>query len=448
MTNINKEHEIGCACCKNKLPFEMPDDILEACKNGNLIIFAGAGISTEGKGFFPFSFYDDIKDELKFKKDISFPELMTRYTEKTKDKRTLLNKIKERIDYAKSFPDLYRSITEFHRELSTIYQIKEIITTNWDTFFEDECGAIPIVANSDFAFWDQPLRKVFKIHGSINNPGSIIATEEDYKKCYINLNKGIVGASLKHLLATKTIVFFGYSFRDYDFNRIYRYLEKDMKDILPHAYLVALNDSPIEKKFKRLPTIIKTDATYFIQVLKEKLIEDKQLIPDLFYDLVVLRLSEIYKVHFKLTKGNIKKNPQLIFCLSYQDGIIHAFERMIQLKNTGRYSHVCFLKESVDSYFKIRKKFNKARRYFDVAYIDGYIYGLLNLVPINKTILRGDSYYYIFGYGIVDSLKKYNKLEKKSYDFHRAAYKWAQNESKKYTDKIILQHTPFLMGVD
>ena len=40
----------NCAICQNNLPFTMPDEIISAARQGNLVLFCGAGISTEKKG--------------------------------------------------------------------------------------------------------------------------------------------------------------------------------------------------------------------------------------------------------------------------------------------------------------------------------------------------------------------------------------------------------------
>ena len=53
-----------CAICKNNKPFELPEEIIEAAIEGNLVLFCGAGISTEGKTVLPYSFYESIKNEL------------------------------------------------------------------------------------------------------------------------------------------------------------------------------------------------------------------------------------------------------------------------------------------------------------------------------------------------------------------------------------------------
>jgi NAD-dependent SIR2 family protein deacetylase len=263
--------EAECIICKNHHPFSMPDEIIEAVKEGKLVIFAGAGISTENRNVFRYSLYKDVLDDLGIEKrqDITFSNLMSEFCKQPNGRSKLLQKIKNRFDYVNSFPELYRTATTFHRELSTNYQVSEIITTNWDDYFEKECGAIPIVSPEDFAFWDYPDRKVFKIHGSINNYGSIVATEEDYNKCYKNLTSGLIGSRLKLVLATKVVLFLGYSFGDEDFNKIYNLLRKEMKGILPHAYIVTLDGHLKEKFSKQDITPIITDATYFISIIKK-----------------------------------------------------------------------------------------------------------------------------------------------------------------------------------
>ena len=43
----------GCERCALKKPFELPPEIVSACFTGKLVIFAGAGVSTESKGVYP-----------------------------------------------------------------------------------------------------------------------------------------------------------------------------------------------------------------------------------------------------------------------------------------------------------------------------------------------------------------------------------------------------------
>ena len=88
-----------------------------------------------------------VKDE-----SVSFSDLMQLYCNQPNGRKKLLKRIRERFNYISSFPELERQATAFHQELAQIYPIRTIITTNWDTYFEDYCGAIPITIPEDFAF--------------------------------------------------------------------------------------------------------------------------------------------------------------------------------------------------------------------------------------------------------------------------------------------------------
>lgn len=54
----------NCAICKNNKPFTMPEDIVKATIEENLVLFCGAGISTENKMVMPYTFYSGIMNEL------------------------------------------------------------------------------------------------------------------------------------------------------------------------------------------------------------------------------------------------------------------------------------------------------------------------------------------------------------------------------------------------
>lgn len=448
-----KSNQIGlteakCSICKSHHPFSMPEEIIEAVKQGKLVIFAGAGISTENRNVFRYSLYKDILDDLGIeeKQNISFSNLMSEFCKQPNGRSKLLQTIKNRFDYVNSFPELYRTATTFHRELSTIYQVNEIITTNWDDYFEKECGAIPIVSPEDFAFWDYPDRKVFKIHGSINNYGSIVATEEDYKKCYKNLNSGLIGSRLKLVLATKVVLFLGYSFGDEDFNKIYNLLRKEMKGILPHAYIITL-DSSIKEKFPLQDiTPIITDATYFISTIKKHLIKENFMLDDERCDGLYKALFLINSAHEKLHKYfNYTQNPEIIFTACYQDGLIHAFERAIAKKNTGYYSNPVNIFNSIQSYEKTRKGKVRNKKYLDVAYTDGYIAGLFYIVADNKD-RKNLPLFYVFGANEdIKTFKEYLKEIKSGNIYHKSAYKFARKRTEQIDSKdLILHHPPFL----
>ncbi|QOR67141.1 SIR2 family protein [Cytobacillus suaedae] len=438
-----------CEFCKNNRNFNLPSDIIEAVQNRNLVVFAGAGVSTESRSVYNYTLYEEIRDLLNLDQstNLSFSELMSQYCNQPNGRAKLLRKIKERLDYVGSFPELERRASSFHKELSTIHQITEIITTNWDDLFERKCGAVPIVTIEDFAFWNNPGRKVLKIHGSINNYGTVIATKEDYDKCYQSLNSGIIGSSLKTMLATKCVVFIGYSFGDEDFNKIHNSLIEEMKDFLPHAYIVTL-DEKAEEKFRDINiTPIVTDATFFIQVLKEHLIHLELIVPDENFGIIYDALDIIQDEHARLSNSfNIKENPEVILTLCYQDGLIHSFERILAMRKTGYYSNPQQVRKIINDYEILKQQKYNDGVYHDVAYIDGFITGLIYFLYNEE--LDWLPCYYVFGYeGDIFDYEGFIEITVNSETIHLESYKYALNIANKIDNKngdTVFHHTPFL----
>lgn len=427
--------EPSCTCCANNNEFDFPAHLLTDCLNGEVAIFAGSGISTESKLVLPQTFYDWIAYDVKTKKrSLTFSELMEEYCKQPNGRSMLFSEIKDRLDNIRSFPELYRNATRFHRELSTLPQIKTIITTNWDTYFEDECGARPFLYPEDFAFWNTNERKVIKIHGSIQNCGSIVATKTDYKKCLEKLQKGIAGSVLKTILATKTVIYIGYSFSDEDFQQIHKFLRKEMKTFSRQAYIVTLDEKNIQRYRNMHLEPIFTDGTYFLQKLKKHSVSNNKSLPDDIYDFADSMRKVFVRAHNQLHREyTCVKNPEMIFCAFYQDGAIHAFERILSLKNTGRYSCNCEFIRTIETYKKIRKDKLAMRQYGDVAYIDGYWSAHLHLFLFFQDKMKIPPQPLFYAYGLKEdivTLKDYKKVLRRIPNCHKAAYSYAKKVVK------------------
>ncbi|TCK98018.1 SIR2-like protein [Natranaerovirga hydrolytica] len=370
-----------CAICKNEKDFKLNHDIIEAARKGKLVLFVGSGVSTESKGIFPKSFYEVIRDEMGIEEDITFSGLMERYCNKPNGRIKLLEQLKRRFNYIDDFPEIYGRVTRFHRELSTIACIKEIITTNWDDYFERECNCVPFVTSQDFALSGICDRRVYKIHGSINNLGSIVATESDYKACYNKLQKNIIGSKLKLLLseADKTVVFIGYSLYDEDFIRIWNYLQKEMKDFMPHYYVVTLDEHIEDRLDNRNIIPIITDGTFFLHKLKNELIAEGSLITDDIYGYAEFLCDITLEKHSEVEE-RLQDFPDLIYTLMYQDGLIHSFQRAYSKKRDGYYSDKHKICASIRGYYELYNKYAEYDRVFDCAYIQGYLVGLQALM--------------------------------------------------------------------
>jgi hypothetical protein len=441
-----KAHEkTDCAFCRNFHDFEIPGHLLNQLKQGNLVVFAGAGISTETSTAFGFKFYDQIRAELRLAPENTppFPVVMSMYCRQPDGRRKLLEKLKNRFSYIEAFSELLRAATRFHQEISTLFYVDTFVTTNWDDYFERYCGATPFVTAEDFAFWNLSGRKVFKIHGSVSNYGSLVVTDEDYRRARKQLERGSIGSALKMLLATKTILYVGYSLTDHDFLSIQRYITRELRGVAPTAYIVSL-DKSAESRFRKLGlTPIFTDAAFFVHVLKKHLEKDGCLLPDSRFNGIPKILARVRHEHKLLfERFDLKKTPEVLFAAAYQDGLKHAFERMLAMAHTGEYSHRCELARQLHSYEKIKKDNLRRGRYDDVAYIEGYTNGLLYL-PLDDKGRKAMPLYFNFGMPEMRTLNEFkNALASKRR--HKSSLALAKKLAKQAKYKDVLHHTPFI----
>jgi hypothetical protein len=438
-----------CSICRNKRRFEMPASLYEALLKNDIVLFAGGGVSTEDRNVFPYSLYENVCEDLEIPvtQAPSYPDVLSRFSETRGGRGALLRKIKDRFDYIRSFPEIYNLATRFHQELATVFLFENIVTTNWDDYFERECGATPFVTADDFAFWNLPGRKVLKIHGSVNSFGSIVATREDYENCYTRLATGLLGSSLKMALATKTILYIGFSFRDDDFLRLHDLLTGEMRGISPPAYIVTLDDAS-DVRFRELGLQpIYTDCTYFVAELKRKLIREEHMITDERFHGLDRLFEAVSRAHARVSDIDLQRHPDAIYCLSYQDGLMHALGRILARRNTGYYSHSCNAMNAARTYKKtLRPEKLKARDYPDVAYIDGYVNGhLYFLVP--DTTRGAVPIYYMFGPNqCIGSFNEYKKALPKGAKLHKGAHALAVKIVEKASLKngMTFHHPAFL----
>ena len=434
----------SCLLCRDDLPFDVPQHLLEALQCKRLVVFAGAGVSTEREGLLPHTFYEDVKSEVDDDTGFSFPQLMSRFCDRPDGRSQLLLKVRERIGYVVSHPELYEDATRFHRELATVWQITEIVTTNWDDFFEKECGATPFVTSDDLAFWTQPGRKVLKLHGSIHSLGAMVLTEKDYAHCHDRLVDGLLGARLKTLLASRTVAFIGYSLTDPDLQAIIEALTSEMKGLRPTYYVVS-PDAVTQLSFPNADIRpIRTDGTHFLRVLKEHLLEFPCNLPDDRLDRLPPLRAEMERIHIELfDRRPVRRFPETIHCASYQDGLMHALDRAMQQSRTGEYSHRCDLVKKVCAYEDIRKGRVRRRAYNDAAYAEGYMNGLMLLVEREDLTRIIPRYYVVGATDQPRSFTAYRKLARNAPRLHKTAYRQAVRIARRVGD-LVVHHPPFL----
>lgn len=424
----------------------MPLAVIEAAAEERLVVFAGAGISTESPTVLPNTFYDDIREELHVDaaEEVSFPDLMSRYCAQPDGRIRLLRRIKERLDYVNAFPQLLKLAARFHHELSPIPQIAEIVTTNWDPYFEHYAAATPFVYPQDFSFWQVPGRKVFKIHGSVSSYGSIIATAEDYARCYSDIFSGVVGANLRMLLATKTVVFVGYSLRDSDLVQTYEAIKGQMGNVLPQAYIVTVDaeSAPRFEAMGLLPVV--TDATFFLEVLRAALVDRGAVLPANHFEGVVAERRRVAIAHRDLGKMDINKQPLLLYTFSYQDGLLHGLARVAARESTGEYFRPGYLLNIIRHYEAVLKEKLRDRNYFDVAYVEGYLEALYFLAQPPRERKGWISRYFLPGNDeVIQTRRDFLRALKRSTPPKRQVA-YAESKVGRMPPGMVPQHLPIL----
>lgn len=373
----SKLHE-GCAVCGTHYPVDVPEDLVSAARARNLVVFAGAGISTEAPGLFPETFYQEIEARIHDEPSgDDFPSVMQEFEERF-GRRELVRTLIERIDYVSTFRSLQNRTTAFHEELGTITQLDAIFTTNWDDFFERFAGARPYVLDEDFAFFDTPGRRVMKVHGSISNLSTIVATTTDYEAREADLRESVMGAKLREFLSTRTILFVGYSLTDSDFQSIYRSVIERMGAFRPPAYIVTPVETSSAAEFGL--THLKTDGGHFLHLLKSRIEEVNEHVPD-------ERLDRAHWIRQSLVQAHSASEPMLAnpatfgcFTQSYQDGLLAALGRMGLLRAKGAYSEPRLVESIIHSYSHHFERAIELKRYFDASYIEGYLIGTRSLL--------------------------------------------------------------------
>lgn len=443
--------ECLCVFCKRKKEFDIPSELADRFVSGRVVLFAGAGVSTEAKDVAPNTFYQTIEyilgDSISGR---SFPDLMEAYCQTPAGRTGLITELIKHFEYIYSHKEIFDQATRFHRELATFTAIDTIVTTNWDTYFEDECAATPFVDDRDTALWEAAPRKVLKLHGTISNFGSIVATRSDYAKCAKRLNQGALGKLLTSLLATRSTVFIGYSLRDEDFLQIYRAVRKDLESFHHQAYFVAPQISDADQtRLKELGLhLIETDGQFFIAELKKHAQSNSCLCEDTMYEGVADLLSEVCDAHDWLhSKYSLTKHPQVLFCSWYHDGIQHALDKILRLRKTGKSSDLHRLIGIATSYEHFSRRLRQDRRYGDAAYCSGYsnaYYFAAQFTITNGQKLKPPLYFY-FGYES-RSRSEYQRRVGSFPALHRAAAKFAQQLTAKLPEEkgLVLHHPPRL----
>lgn len=140
-----------------------------------------------------------------------------------------------------------------HEILSRI-PFKAVITTNFDDFVEQsnaQNGKYCLkLLPDDISIKEELLGKalpVLKIHGSYENPDTIVLNKAKFRELLFNKPK--YNETLKKYFIENTVLFYGYSFKDPDIDFILQEIMADKRGVTRKHYAVLPNVGEIEAEY-------------------------------------------------------------------------------------------------------------------------------------------------------------------------------------------------------
>ncbi len=199
-----------------------------------------------------------------------------------RSRRQLVDAVRDAVQVGKRPSPMLRALAELDFPL--------VITTNYDQLFENALAAAgkqPRVAiytpelepTPDYRDPTPDSPVVFKIHGDISRPETIVITDEDYIQFVLRMSNkeqyDPVSLTLKFYLTSWTTLFVGYSLLDYNLRLLFKTLRWKIDNAnVPDMYSVDFRPDPlildVWQSQRRYVRFIAQDVWSFVPNLYER----------------------------------------------------------------------------------------------------------------------------------------------------------------------------------
>jgi hypothetical protein len=188
-----------------------------------------------------------------------------------------------------------------------------VITTNWDTFLESIFPDFnKIIGQEELIFTElYSVGEIYKIHGSISKPDSLVLTEEDYNN--FHERNPYLAAKLLTLFMEHPIIFMGYSLDDSNIQQI-------LKSIIK-----CLTKDKIDSLRDRL-----IFCQWDVNSLSPSITDSTLLISDTVIPIKLIKLSAYTEVFTVL--ANVKKKIP-VKVLRQMKGMVYEFVKTVDPKS-------------------------------------------------------------------------------------------------------------------
>lgn len=243
---------------------ELPKDLINRIRDGKCILFAGAGTSLDA-GLPTWhelleNMIDQVMDcgqidagqkkELEELLDIQDYTVVAEFCKDMLGAKGFANLIKDRLSTK-------NRVSAMHKLLAEI-PFKAVITSNYDNFLEKNHRNYKVILPDDInkdgqdavsSFFEDDMFPIFKVHGSYEDPGSIILTDNDYRN--VIFRKPRYRDNLKRLFEDKSLLFVGFSFRDSSINLLLQEIFTITDGMSNYHYAFISDIGSIKKDFFR-----------------------------------------------------------------------------------------------------------------------------------------------------------------------------------------------------
>lgn len=216
--------------------------LFQLIRNEDLILWVGAGMSMYAGYPSGYRLRDAIYQGLPANRQaqISSQESLQRmaqfFVSVNGGDRTALNSLLVSIFSASP------SSVDVHQRLAMIPHIRTIITTNYDRLFEVAYGdRVNVVYKSaQLTSMERDCVTVFKAHGDLDDPNSLIITESDYTRFFQDdYQNTSFWTTIRERLINNSVLFIGYGLEDINTNTIFGRISSELAESRKPHFFVA-----------------------------------------------------------------------------------------------------------------------------------------------------------------------------------------------------------------
>lgn len=251
------------------------ENLFQLISKGDVVLWVGAGSSLyaglpSGNKLAELLFNGlTVSEQAYINKNLLLPDLAEEiYRSKGNSRNYLIQKLKENI-LLNNFTS-----TSTHENIAKIPHFRDIITTNYDQLFEVAFGSKLNLIYSDqqIPYIDSKKVNLYKIHGDLSVPDSVIITKSDYDNFFRSKKEDdILWTMIKEKIATKSILFIGYNLEDSNVAVIFDNISKKLGANRKECFFVSPNIPPQKKYYlaeKKIHYIDSKGEDLFVELIE------------------------------------------------------------------------------------------------------------------------------------------------------------------------------------